>query len=70
MSKWIHAFMIAAALWACSNQEESAEPAEEDSTQQTAARAAPQDEEIPPLDENNIVSIALASIPARLPHDL
>lgn len=60
MSKWIHAFMIAAALWACSNQE-SAEPAEEESTEETPARAAPQEEEIPPLDENNIVSIALKS---------
>jgi uncharacterized surface protein with fasciclin (FAS1) repeats len=61
MSKWIHALMIAAALSACSNQDEPVEPAEEGSSEETAARRAPQEEEIPPLDENNIVSIALKS---------
>jgi len=61
MSKLIHAFTITAMLWGCdSSQEES--PAEEEETNEGATkRAEPAEEEIPPLDENNIVSIALKS---------
>lgn len=62
MSKVTQAFIIAAALCACGNQEESAAPADEEGTTEAAAtRAAPDEEEIPPLDDHNIVSIALKS---------
>jgi uncharacterized surface protein with fasciclin (FAS1) repeats len=53
-------FAVVACLGCSSPEEESAATADEEESS-TPAKAAPREEEIPPLDENNIVSIALKS---------